>query len=69
MGNINSVGGGESLGLKQAQLFNNHTHLGFPDKRRAMKGLDVCYVAFLGSNNGMGLRTNAGHQSCPFLWS
>ncbi len=34
------------------------SQLGLPDKDRAMKGLVVCYVVWLGSLKGLGLRTS-----------
>ena len=34
-----------------------HAQLGRPDKGRAIKGLDVSYVVWIGSMKGIGLRT------------
>ena len=36
-----------------------HAQLGLPDKRRAIKGSVVCYVAWLGSMKGVVLWTCA----------
>ena len=41
---------------KQAQ----HAQVGLPDKGRAIKGLVVCYVIWLGSMKGICLRTRTG---------
>ena len=43
---------------KQAQPIT--MHLGLPERGRAIKGLVVCYVMWLGSIKGMGLKTCVG---------
>ena len=43
----------------QTRATHYHADLGLPDKSRAIKGLVVCYVVWLVSIKGMGLRTCA----------
>ena len=43
-----------------------HAH---PDKGGAIKGLVVCYVLWLGSMKGIGLRTSAEYGPSLLLWS
>ncbi len=50
----------------QTRATHYHADLGLPDKSRAIKGLVVCYVVWLVSIKGMGLRTCA---RCVQDWS
>ena len=54
------------MGPKQAQPIT--MHLGLPDRGRAIKGLVVCYVMWLGSIKGIGLRFSADAWYVPLLW-
>ena len=49
-------------------MSRENAQLGLPDNGRASKGL-LCYVVWLGSRKGLGLRTSAEHGSDPLLWS
>ncbi len=55
----------------QTGATNYHAQLGHPDKDRAIKGLFVCYVVWLGSMiYGMGLWTQRKVRVYgPLLWS
>ncbi len=47
-----------------------HAQLGLPDKDRAIKGLVVCYVKWLGSMKGKGSQVMRNvYGSGPLLWS